>query len=79
MWTGVGGPDMSEGVEQGPCASRCSRLKEPWAIWFRHPTFSPGTPEPSNHKTEKHNLEPRLGNTDFLNKISYISFDLLMV
>lgn len=47
VWTGVGGPDISDGVEHGPCASRCSRLMEPWVIWSRQPTFSPGTPEPS--------------------------------
>lgn len=63
VWTGVGGPDISEGVEHGPCASRCSRLKEAWVIWSRHPTFSPGIPEPSDQKAES--LEPRLLNIAF--------------
>lgn len=70
VWTGVGGPDISEGVEHGPCASRCSRLKEPWVTWSRHPTFSPGTPEPSGKKSEKHSLEPRPLNIAFRTSVS---------
>lgn len=32
VWTGVGGPEISEGVEHGACGSRCVRRREPWVM-----------------------------------------------
>lgn len=32
VWTGVGGPDMSEGVEHVPWPSLWALLKDPWVM-----------------------------------------------
>lgn len=32
VWTGVGGPDMSDGVEHAAWPSLWTLLKEPWAM-----------------------------------------------
>lgn len=32
VWTGVGDPEISEGVEHGACGSRCIRRRDPWVI-----------------------------------------------
>lgn len=47
VWTGVGGPDMSDGVEHATWPSLCTLLKEPWARWSLQPMLSPELRKPS--------------------------------
>lgn len=47
VWTGVEGPDMSDGVEQAALASLGTLLKEPWVMWSLQPTLSPELRRPS--------------------------------
>lgn len=48
VWTGVDGPDISDGVEHAAWPSLWTLLKEPWVMCSLQPTLSPELLRPSD-------------------------------